>query len=257
MNYLLDAIRMDLLDPKSLIGAVFYGFVFVGLATVLAVVIRRTARRVEPRLSDVTGLRFVSAFAQLLAYLVGFILYAHLVPELRALGTTLLAGVSIVSIVIGLAAQNTLGNLVAGLSLVLYRPIRCPVDELVDALPFPGDLTEARALGHRLIAAGRVDFVGGLAVEPVVGSAQPESLRCDDAHVIGGVGLTERAGIEGIHGFVGHPGDPCVAALVDWLDVSDELHDLIGVRRDRHRNLVHDSGVLLVQLGVEDDPDVL
>lgn len=28
------------------------------------------------------------------------------------------------SVVLGLAAQNTLGNLVAGLSLVLYRPIK-------------------------------------------------------------------------------------------------------------------------------------
>lgn len=96
----------------------------IGLATTLAAGIRRIARRVEPRLSDVTGLRFVSAFAQLLAYLVGFVLYAHLIPELRALGTALLAGVSVVSVVVGLAAQNTLGNLIAGLSLVPYRPIR-------------------------------------------------------------------------------------------------------------------------------------
>jgi small-conductance mechanosensitive channel len=124
MDYLLDAIHKELLNPKSLIGALFYGLVFIGLTTVLAAMIRRAARRVEPRLSDVTGLRFVSAFAQLLSYLVGFVLYAHLIPELRALGTALLAGVSVVSVVVGLAAQNTLGNLIAGLSLVLYRPIR-------------------------------------------------------------------------------------------------------------------------------------
>jgi small-conductance mechanosensitive channel len=46
------------------------------------------------------------------------------VPELRALGTALLAGVSVVSVVVGLAAQNTLGNLIAGFSLVLYRQVR-------------------------------------------------------------------------------------------------------------------------------------
>jgi moderate conductance mechanosensitive channel len=40
----------------------------------------------------VTGLRFGSAFAQIGAYLVAAILYAHLVPELRAVGTALLAG---------------------------------------------------------------------------------------------------------------------------------------------------------------------
>ena len=122
MEHLLDAITKDLLDPKLLIAALFYGAVFIGLATVLTTLIRRAARRVESRLSDVTGLRFVSALAQLLTYVVGFILYAHLVPESRALGTALLAGVSVVSVVVGLAAQNTLGNLVAGLLLVLYRP---------------------------------------------------------------------------------------------------------------------------------------
>jgi predicted membrane channel-forming protein YqfA (hemolysin III family) len=85
MEQLLGAIPRDLLDPKALLGALFYGVLFIGLAGVIAGVIRRIARRIEPRLSDITGLRFVSAFAELLAYLVGFILYAHLIPELRAL----------------------------------------------------------------------------------------------------------------------------------------------------------------------------
>jgi small-conductance mechanosensitive channel len=54
---------------------------------------------------------------------VAFVLYAHVVPQLRSLGTALLAGVSLVSIILGLAAQNTLGNLIAGISLILYRPL--------------------------------------------------------------------------------------------------------------------------------------
>jgi len=124
MEHVLSVIRQDLLNPKTLAGALFYGAIFLGIASVVALAIRRTARRVEPRLTDVTGARFGSALGQVLAYLVGFILYAHLIPDLRALGTALLAGVSVVSLVVGLAAQNTLGNLVAGFSLVLYRPIR-------------------------------------------------------------------------------------------------------------------------------------
>jgi small-conductance mechanosensitive channel len=124
MSHLLDAARADLLNPSTPIGAVFWAVLFFLGATLLAALIRRAARRIEQHLSDRTGLRFVSAFVQLLAFLVAFILYAHLVPALRALGTTLLAGVSVVSVVVGLAAQNTLGNLVAGFSLVLYRPVR-------------------------------------------------------------------------------------------------------------------------------------
>ena len=124
MDYLLGALRVELVDPNTLMGALTWALVFTGAAAILTAAIRRTARRLEPHLSDLTGLRFVMALAQVLVYLVSFVLYAHLVPQLRALGTALLAGVSVVSVVVGLAAQNTLGNLIAGLSLVLYRPIR-------------------------------------------------------------------------------------------------------------------------------------
>jgi small-conductance mechanosensitive channel len=75
-------------------------------------------------LTDVTALQFVSALAQAVTYVIGFVIYANVVPALRVVGTTLLAGVSVVSVVVGLAAQNTLGNLIAGFSLVLYRTIR-------------------------------------------------------------------------------------------------------------------------------------
>ncbi len=121
---MLNPVWRDLFNTHTLIGALAWGIVFFGVASLLAAGIRRFTHRVESRLSDVTGLRFASAFTQVLAYMVAFILYAHLIPELRALGTGLLAGVGVVSVVIGIAAQNTLGNLVAGLSLVLYRPFR-------------------------------------------------------------------------------------------------------------------------------------
>lgn len=112
-----------LLDPKSLVGALCIGVLAFALASIVALLIRRGARRVERHLTDVTTLAFASAFAQFLTYLFAFVLYAHVIPELRAIGTALLAGVSVISVVVGIAAQNTLGNLVDGLSLVLFRTI--------------------------------------------------------------------------------------------------------------------------------------
>lgn len=123
MNNLLDRVLHDLLNPKTFFGAIFFGIVFLVAAIALATLVRRAARRLRPLLSDVTGLSFASALVQVFVYLGGFVLYAHLVPELRAMGTALLAGMGVISIVVGLAAQNTLGNLIAGLSLVLYRPV--------------------------------------------------------------------------------------------------------------------------------------
>ena len=113
-----------LLTPKSLFGTIALGLLLLALASVVTLLIRRGTRRVERHLTDVTALGFVSAFAQFLTYLVAFVLYAHLIPQLRALGTTLLAGVSIISVVVGIAAQSTLGNLIAGFSVVLSRTIR-------------------------------------------------------------------------------------------------------------------------------------
>ena len=52
-------------------------------------------------------------------YLCALVLWAHLVPLLRHLSTALLAGVSIASVVIGLAAQSTLGNVISGFALLL------------------------------------------------------------------------------------------------------------------------------------------
>jgi small-conductance mechanosensitive channel len=113
-----------LLSPGSLVGAIALGALAFALASVVVVLIRRATRRVERHLTDVTALGFVSAFAQLLTYLFAFVLYAHLIPELRALGTALLAGVSVISVVVGVAAQNTLGNLVDGFALVMSKAIR-------------------------------------------------------------------------------------------------------------------------------------
>ena len=60
MNQLLDTVQHDLFNPKTLLGALSCGLVFLGVATVLAALVRRFARRMEAHLSDVTGLRFVS-----------------------------------------------------------------------------------------------------------------------------------------------------------------------------------------------------
>ncbi|MCX6349376.1 MAG: mechanosensitive ion channel [Candidatus Aureabacteria bacterium] len=113
----------DLFTPNTAIGAVFIGLLFILAATVVAILIQRLSKRAERHLTDVTGLRFAGAFMQVLTFVFGFILYAHLIPELRALATAFLAGVSVASVVLGIAAQTTLSNLIAGFSLVLYRSI--------------------------------------------------------------------------------------------------------------------------------------
>ena len=140
-------------NPATLLGAMFYAVVFLVLAWIGSRSFGLAITRVEERLRDRTMARFIRHMGLTLIWLLAFILYAHLVPELRSLGTALLTGASVASILIGIAAQSTLGNMVAGLSLLLYRPfaigdsVRLTVAPGVEKAGIVEDLT----LGYTLI----------------------------------------------------------------------------------------------------------
>jgi small-conductance mechanosensitive channel len=114
------------LKPDTLLGALVYLVIFLGVALVLARVLRTVVHAAMTRKGhiDRTTISFMQQFGTALIWVIVVILYAHLIPVLRSMGTALLAGASIASVVIGLAAQSTLGNLVAGISITIYRPFR-------------------------------------------------------------------------------------------------------------------------------------
>ena len=120
--------RGEFVNPSTALGAGFYALVFLIAAVVLARGIRLAFARLDRRATsgfvDDTAVAFLRQFLQAAVYVIAAILYVHLVPELRTLGTAMLAGASVASIVLGLAAQSTLGNLIAGLALLLYRAFR-------------------------------------------------------------------------------------------------------------------------------------
>lgn len=119
---------LPLLDPSHLVGAVAYA----GLLVVIGILLSRTFRRALKALIahdrtegiDQITLSFLSHLAILVLWIVLAIFYTHLVPALNRFGTALLAGFGLISVIAGLAAQTTLGNLVSGISLVLYKPFR-------------------------------------------------------------------------------------------------------------------------------------
>ena len=90
----------------------------------IAYAIGRSLARLERHISDVTEVKFIATFVKSMCFLIGFVLFAHAVPQLRSLGNALLAGVSVISIVIGVAAQSSLSNWIAGFSLVASKAIK-------------------------------------------------------------------------------------------------------------------------------------
>lgn len=55
---------------------------------------------------------------------IGFILIVSSIPPLQSVAVALVTGAGLVGIVLGLAAQNALGNIVSGISLAIFQPFR-------------------------------------------------------------------------------------------------------------------------------------
>lgn len=119
---------VDYLNPATVPGALIFGLILFLIGIVGANIVRRLLKDAlmhdkAERIDEIT-LQFISRLVILVMWLILGALYAHLVPALNRLSSTLLAGVGLMSVIIGFAAQQTLGNLVAGVSLVLYKPFR-------------------------------------------------------------------------------------------------------------------------------------
>jgi small conductance mechanosensitive channel len=150
------------LHPDSLIGALLYLVIFVLIAQLLSRALRVAVGGALLRHThlDRTTVIFLQQFGIVAIWVVMLILYAHLIPVLRSLGTALLTGASIASVVIGLAAQSTLGNLVAGVAITLYRPFRLG-DRLQVSAPTGTEIgnVETLSLGYTTLRTDDGRFV--------------------------------------------------------------------------------------------------
>ena len=116
----------NIINPATFEGAIVYAVILLVCAVLINRMLRMAVQRALARGSrvhiDRTRVKFISQLAQIIVYIVTFFVYAHLIPALSNLGNAGLASVGVLSVVAGLAAQNTLGNLISGISLLLYRP---------------------------------------------------------------------------------------------------------------------------------------
>ncbi len=152
-------LEQQLLDPSAFCGAIFYAVVFAaaawGVGWLLKSIVYQAMERDHRGLVDRTAAPFIVQLIRAVIYVAAVLLYAHLIPELRGIGTALLAGASIASIVLGLAAQNTLSNLIAGMTLLLYRPFQVGDRVQVNApTGLETGLVEIITLGYTILRTG-------------------------------------------------------------------------------------------------------
>jgi len=122
-----------LLDPHTWQGAGVYALLLFVIAVIVSRAIRLIAssalNRNRKHQLDRAVVQFITQFAQVVIWIVAVMMFLDFIPALQNLGTALLTGVSVASVVIGLAAQTTLSNFIAGFSLILYRPFQ--VDDVL------------------------------------------------------------------------------------------------------------------------------
>jgi len=122
--------------------------------------------------------------------------------------------------------------------------VRGVLHHLVDGLIGAGALVQTAGLFDGLGRAVGVQLIGGLGIQPGHGAAQAQTLGGDHAAVGGGEGLAQDAGIELIHGLVGHGGQTVVTHVVAGHCLL--IQQLLGLGR------VGDQGDLtLIHNGVE------
>jgi small conductance mechanosensitive channel len=153
---------LSFLKPGTLLGALVYLVAFITAAMLISRALRAAVHAAMTRQGhiDRTTISFMQQLGSALTWVIMLILYAHLIPLLRSMGTALLAGASIASVVIGLAAQSTLGNLVAGLSITIYRPFRLG-DTLQVAAPTGTEIgvVELISLGYTTLRTSDGRFI--------------------------------------------------------------------------------------------------
>jgi small conductance mechanosensitive channel len=141
--------------PDTVWGAIAYLVIFVIGAMLLSRILRAAVHTSMTEKGHIDRtISFLQQLGTALIWIIMLILYAHLIPVLRSMGNALLAGASVVSVVIGLAAQSTLGNLVAGVSITIYRPFRLG-DTLQVTAPTGTDIgvVELISLGYTTLRA--------------------------------------------------------------------------------------------------------
>ena len=117
-----------LADPSTLQGAFLFAVIFAFLAWFIGRMLRMGVQRILAHDKhdhlDLMAVKFLAKLTRYAVYVFAFAAYAHFIPALSGLGAASLTSIGMISLIVGFAAQNTLGNLIAGISLLLYRPFK-------------------------------------------------------------------------------------------------------------------------------------
>src|SRR3954454_3318568 len=116
-----------------------FGGVLLATLVFARLVDRRLARKDLPA-ATVTRYRVLRRSVLTLIVFVGLFSALLVIPQVRAVATGILASSAVIGIVVGFAAQRTIGNFIAGLLIAFSQPIR--LGDYVETEGFTGVVEE-------------------------------------------------------------------------------------------------------------------
>lgn len=149
---------METLDEiKEYISTHEYFFevgVFILLTVIIGFITNRFFQRLirkaaEEKDAKLTNYQFLRRFVVALIYVVGFSSAVYIVPPLKTMAGSVLAGAGIFAVAIGFASQQALSNVVGGIFIVVFKPF-----QINDRLTVRGTMTgivEDITLRHTVI----------------------------------------------------------------------------------------------------------
>ncbi len=112
----------------------FKSIIILAFAISLHWVLRRSIRMILSRLNDkgyqTTKINFIKNSLGFIIYGVAIVLIIQSIPELKSVGSSLLAGAGIFAAVIGFASREAFANIISGVFLVIYKPFQ--IDDIIE-----------------------------------------------------------------------------------------------------------------------------
>lgn len=121
--------------------------IIIGLILLVTIIVASLTRRLfnkaikkieegESDAHDLTNLKFLKRGVSVIIYTTGISFAIYMIPTLRVIATSVLAGAGLFAIAIGFASQQALSNIVSGIFIVIFKPYK-----INDRLQIRTDLT--------------------------------------------------------------------------------------------------------------------
>jgi len=112
-------------------------------------ILRTTFRNISKRIKvDETRYTLLRRLIIVLIYFIGCVVIINMIPQLDTAAKSMLAAGGVAGIIIGLAAQTTLSNVISGISIAISRPFR--VGDIVEIDDIYGTIEDI-TLRHTII----------------------------------------------------------------------------------------------------------